>query len=139
MDNADIERKALTREVFMKHGFTIKEGQTDLKDYVYAAANELLARASMSAPVPDSFDCSNLASDGWVKCSDRLPEKGTLVLPYIELNGIKLVSHEASLFSGTFRFWRENDYGAFDWFVQKDHIITHWMPLPNPPTMDTQP
>ena len=45
------------RDVFMRNGFTIKEGQTDLKPYVYAAAEELLsiARASrqhtQSAPV----------------------------------------------------------------------------------------
>ena len=30
------------REVFMSHGFTIKEGQTDLKQYVYDAAHALL-------------------------------------------------------------------------------------------------
>lgn len=35
--------KAAIREIFMRNGFTIKDGQTDLKDYVYAAANELLA------------------------------------------------------------------------------------------------
>lgn len=32
------------REIFMKHGFTVKEGQTDLKDYVYKAAEELLEK-----------------------------------------------------------------------------------------------
>lgn len=36
---------ALIREVFMRNGFTIKEGQTDLKPYVYAAARALLAVA----------------------------------------------------------------------------------------------
>lgn len=30
------------REVFMAHGFTVKEGQTDLKQYVYDAAHALL-------------------------------------------------------------------------------------------------
>ena len=30
------------REVFMAHGFTVKEGQTDLKQYVYDAAYALL-------------------------------------------------------------------------------------------------
>lgn len=35
--------KDAIREVFMRNGFTIKEGQADLKDYVYAAANALLA------------------------------------------------------------------------------------------------
>lgn len=33
------------REVFMAHGFTVKEGQTDLKPYVYDAADALVARA----------------------------------------------------------------------------------------------
>lgn len=31
------------RAVFLSNGFTVKEGQTDLKDYVYAAARELIA------------------------------------------------------------------------------------------------
>ena len=50
------ERETI-RAVFLRNGFTIKEGQTDLKPYVYAAAEELLsiARASwqrtQSAPV----------------------------------------------------------------------------------------
>ncbi len=33
------------REVFLANGFTIKDGQTDLKPYVYAAARALLAMA----------------------------------------------------------------------------------------------
>jgi hypothetical protein len=40
----DLDRDTV-RAVFMKHGFTIKEGQTDLKPYVYAAAAELIAIA----------------------------------------------------------------------------------------------
>lgn len=34
------------REVFLSHGFTIKEGHTDLKPYVYAAARALLHAAA---------------------------------------------------------------------------------------------
>ena len=33
------------RAVFLANGFTIKEGQTDLKPYVFAAARALLAAA----------------------------------------------------------------------------------------------
>lgn len=54
-------RQPLTREtiraIFMAHGFTIKEGQTDLKDYVYQAAEALLAAAhgiGAEKPVPQS-------------------------------------------------------------------------------------
>lgn len=39
------------REVFMAHGFTIKEGQTDLKQYVYDAAYALLG--TKPAPLSD--------------------------------------------------------------------------------------
>ena len=33
----------IIRAVFLKHGFTIKEGQADLKPYVYEAARALIA------------------------------------------------------------------------------------------------
>lgn len=43
-----VQRDTLTREqirdVFLANGFTIKEGLTDLKPYVYDAAYALLAR-----------------------------------------------------------------------------------------------
>lgn len=44
--------KEQIREIFLRNGFTIKEGQTDLKDYVYQAANELLAAQLEKAPEP---------------------------------------------------------------------------------------
>ena len=34
--------RATIRQIFMAHGFTIKDGQTDLKPYVYEAADALL-------------------------------------------------------------------------------------------------
>lgn len=33
------------REIFLKNGFKIKEGQTDLMPYVYDAAKELLEKS----------------------------------------------------------------------------------------------
>ena len=44
-----LDRDAI-RAVFMKHGFTIKEGQTDLTPYVYAAAEELIELARSAQP-----------------------------------------------------------------------------------------
>jgi len=38
-----VAMRGLIREIFLKNGFTIKEGQTDLKEYVYEAAFALLA------------------------------------------------------------------------------------------------
>ncbi|WP_407026753.1 hypothetical protein [Enterobacter asburiae] len=46
------------RDIFMRNGFTIKDGQTDLKDYVYAAADELVSLLKTQAPVsvPDAME-----------------------------------------------------------------------------------
>ena len=41
--------RARIREIFMAHGFTVKEGQTDLKQYVYDAADALLRAARAPA------------------------------------------------------------------------------------------
>lgn len=43
------------RRIFMAHGFTIKEGQTDLKPYVYEAAEALLRELSPAVAVPDGY------------------------------------------------------------------------------------
>lgn len=53
------ERETI-RAVFLRNGFTVKDGQTDLKPYVYAAAEELLsiARAAWQrtqSGVPECF------------------------------------------------------------------------------------
>lgn len=45
------------REVFMANGFTVKEGQTDLKQYVYDAAYALLG----TKPAPLSEDAKDAA------------------------------------------------------------------------------
>ena len=81
---SEVERETI-RAVFLRNGFTIKEGQTDLRPYVYAAAEELLsiARASwqrtQSAPVskPERLPLESLefvkrpVPSGWaVKRSD---------------------------------------------------------------------
>ncbi|UIF90872.1 hypothetical protein [Cupriavidus sp. UYPR2.512] len=48
------------REIFLANGFTVKEGQSDLKQYVYDAAYALLERA---APQP--------AAAEWIPVSER--------------------------------------------------------------------
>lgn len=41
-DNKQIVPDSKIREIFLRNGFTIKEGHDDLKPYVYAAARELI-------------------------------------------------------------------------------------------------
>lgn len=53
-----VPSRAQIRDVFLANGFTVKEGQTDLKEYVYDAAYALLAlapAAPMSVQVPSGW------------------------------------------------------------------------------------
>lgn len=43
-----VQRRRFIRDVFLRHGFTIKPGCDDLKPYVYAAALALLKAAGVS-------------------------------------------------------------------------------------------
>lgn len=68
-----IDRNVI-RDIFMHHGFTIKEGQTDLKSYVYEAAEALLAMASPAtgtASIGDDKQFQALLDDFAYKASER--------------------------------------------------------------------
>lgn len=41
-DDKQIVPDSKIREIFLRNGFTIKEGHDDLKPYVYAAARDLI-------------------------------------------------------------------------------------------------
>lgn len=47
-DKRAMARKNIIKRIFLGAGFTIKEGQTDLKDYVYKAANRLIDQIEMN-------------------------------------------------------------------------------------------
>lgn len=65
------KQKDLIREVFLRNGFTIKDGQDDLADYVYAAAHDLL----LAAPAEQPFEVVGwqFHQDGkWWNGDDRI-------------------------------------------------------------------
>jgi len=43
-EERDTAERNIIRTIFKRHGFTVKEGQTDLKEYVYTAARDLIDR-----------------------------------------------------------------------------------------------
>lgn len=75
------ETDADIRAVFLAHGFTVKEGQTDLKPYVYAAARALLSRYAapqaseaqdLEAALGAALCRANSAEAMWHKYRDEL-------------------------------------------------------------------
>ncbi len=73
----------------------------------------------------------------WISVEDRLPDAGSYVLaaiPYSFLTGTKL---EKNGFTVITLIYDKGEEGAF-WFDdragEEQQDITHWMPLPKPPT-----
>lgn len=58
-----IDREQI-RAVFLRNGFSVKDGQTDLKPYVYAAAEELLR---LAAQQPAAVDEQGTPSSRWAE------------------------------------------------------------------------
>lgn len=69
----------------------------------------------------------NDISDGWIKCSERLPERQGMYLVAFLTNGKIKVSYS---------FWEQKTRDKFGWrsreLVRRKYI-THWMPFPDEP------
>ena len=61
---------------------------------------------------------------GWIKCSERMPEMGRLVLAYCDGSGNVGIAH-ISRIDGKWRMPEPQSIGY--------ESITHWMPLLEPP------
>lgn len=74
--------------------------------------------------------------DGWISVGDRLPEQGGDYIVYAQ-DDDKLVGVwgenvvTCAMYDYGEWIWREND-NDYDITV----IVTHWMPLPEPPQME---
>jgi hypothetical protein len=77
-----------------------------------------------SAPMLGSVANHSAIPNSWIPVTERLPEKDTAVLVHTDMDG----THAAS-FDGEEWFC---DYGGA-WLFPN---VTHWMPLPAPPTDD---
>lgn len=84
------------REIFLAHGFTIKNGQTDLKPYVYEAARALISVARIaadadkaleiyaareSAPVADAVAYLDLGAGGYMDVGTDLTDEQLAAIP----------------------------------------------------------
>lgn len=105
--------KDLIRDVFLRNGFTIKEGCDDLKDYVFNAAFELLSVAM--PPMPAQQEENRLQ---WI---DRLIRE-----PNAENDGEKIIAFG--------RGWVfECGFENGRWCSYAGEHFTHWMPgIPYP-------
>lgn len=113
-------------EYFLKTGTVNGSLHMNIKNMMIKFAKNWHATAYQSNPLRD---------DGWVSVEDRLPEIQDDSTAWAELkdylvandNGVK--EHSFKFYQGG--FWRIKDG---DSFAVRLHPVTHWMPLPSPPT-----
>lgn len=79
------------------------------------------------------------AKTGWISVKDRMPEHGkqVLLIAYgwsdttIYLGRLEHMSSETSWLTGFTS--KESEWCIQGWSYLKEPLVTHWMPLPEPP------
>lgn len=67
----------------------------------------------------------------WISVEDRMPESGATVLGYSEIIGdMRCYEICKGRCDNTLQWWSETG-----WATVQDLLVTHWMPLPEPPKM----
>lgn len=83
---------------------------------------------------------------GWIPCSERLPEVGNFVLIYnsyspeeYETLSIGMIYQPSDGRRKPYWKWLAHRKDSFysDWICPGEEYITHWMPLPEPPKEET--
>jgi hypothetical protein len=88
------------RKVFLRNGFTIKEGQDDLKPYVYAAAEELLKLADQDGVMFRKLllSCSDMGARNFN--DENEPGELRVIVKASNMNSVALVTKMRSLLAG---------------------------------------
>lgn len=108
------------KELALANGFKLKEqasGNMDLNAYVYDFANAI-EQAVKTQAVQE-----------WISVKDEMPEQGQKVLVF------RPHAHEKPYKDPNYKICT---YAGEDIFINShfEHEITHWMPLPKPPTKE---
>ena len=119
---APVVDRARIREIFMAHGFTVKEGQTDLKQYVYDAADALLR----AARAPADSVTAPAGGANWQDISTA-PKDGTRFVAVGNDYGLDSEPQHTCIAQWFRGCWME----VSEWNEDSElKYLTHWMPLP---------
>ncbi|EKG5115649.1 DUF551 domain-containing protein [Escherichia coli] len=95
-------------------------------DWLYDDPVELAKAIRKGPDMPEAAGNSPVTPDGWISCSERMPEDG---------------QHVIILCDGAFVLYAQYRDGEFfdvvrngeEFFETQSRNVTHWIPLPEPP------
>ncbi|EFD8878718.1 DUF551 domain-containing protein [Escherichia coli] len=95
-------------------------------DWLYDDPVELAKAIRKGPDMPEAAGNSPVIPDGWISCSERMPDDG---------------QHVIILCDGAFVLYAQYRDGEFfdvvrngeEFFETQSRNVTHWMPLPEPP------
>ncbi|ELJ6574644.1 DUF551 domain-containing protein [Salmonella enterica] len=98
-------------------------------DWLYDDPLELAKAIRKGPDMPEFAGSSPVTQDGWISCSERMPDKGQRVLVCVDFDSstVTPLVKDAEYTGSTFRIGHNtiNTTG--------ETSVTHWMPLPAPP------
>ena len=106
----------------------------DAKDRGYATCSEELAEKAADA-IEDLENKLNLWRQGkisrWISVTERLPKDGSDVLIYLK------TAHDSRITAANYykETWQDCVMGPL--YLTEEGLVTHWMPLPEPPREGT--
>lgn len=109
--------EAIGEEYDKEENEDIKRGLNLAKYCVKCATNPLEAQ--------DIFQMS------WISVKDRLPKPGELYLVWHISNEVEIFHYDYIYGGKKLCFYRDDENG---YPVEEDDWVTHWMPLPEPPS-----
>lgn len=104
----------------------------NFNDWFYKNYDDLASNFNLEEIAEKAWEPSR-ETDAWIKCSDRLPEKGdyNVLVYFSKLDSIDMV-HVEDYFDDITAGLDENGNQLYTkMYLSND--VTHWTPLPEPP------
>ncbi|ERK06071.1 hypothetical protein L580_2755 [Serratia fonticola AU-P3(3)] len=114
-----------------------EDGDVLTDESVYEIIGQAHEPLGTVAKALDEYRAANSPElpDGWIKCSERMPADCQTVLcnnMLTELSGIPFIAD----YVGMFELHDGTRYEAGFYINRTPQTVTHWMPLPAPPTTE---
>ncbi len=74
----------------------------------------------------------------WIACKDKMPkEREGVLIRALPVYGEEVITCGELMMLGNDVHWTGHGFGGYEWeFDFADESVTHWMPLPPPPSQE---